>query len=299
MTSEQPLKVSVIVPSYNMAKYLPQTLDSILSQNYQPLEVIVVDDQSTDDTAAIVSKYVAQYPDIVRYIHRENGGEAPARNTGIRAATGDGLMFVDADDLLVEGAIATLAEQLMQLDDNYCLVHGEMESFDDATGAMLNVTCFQEIAQNRRKIFSSMSNMILASLVRRQAMVAIGLFPEHVKWSVITEAIMKLAKIGKFYSLDRIVYKYRVRPHSMSKSSSYAQSQLLVQQSQERLSTVLKGESLLVKIDAWAYHYLKAGRLFHDYDRNLARQYFLLSLSLSPFNLTPLKLLRASFLNKL
>lgn len=278
-----------------MAKYLPQTLDSVLSQDYENFEVIVVDDDSTDDTAAIVAQYAGK----VSYVHRPNGGESAARNSGIKAGTGEAFMFVDADDLLPEKAISTMANRLAQLGEDYCLVHGEMESFDDSTGKPFAVSNFKDIAQNRRKIFTEMSNMILASLVRTQALQMVELFPEHVKWSAITEIIMKLAKCGKFYSLDRVVYQYRIRPDSMSKGVSYERSLLLTQQSRDRLTTLLKGESLHTKIEAWAAHYLRAGINFHQFNRHLARRFLLLSLLIYPFNLVPLKLLRASFLNKL
>ena len=87
--------ISGIVPVYNGERYLRETLDSMLAQTYQPLEVIVVDDGSTDGTP----KVVAGYGDRVRYIYQENSGPAIARNRGIDAARGEFIAFLDADDL--------------------------------------------------------------------------------------------------------------------------------------------------------------------------------------------------------
>ncbi|HEY3305032.1 MAG TPA: glycosyltransferase family A protein [Candidatus Binatia bacterium] len=87
--------ISCIVPVFNGERYLRETLDSILAQTYRPLEVIVVDDGSTDGTAAVVTQYGAR----VRYLSQPNSGPATARNLGLVAALGEFTAFLDADDL--------------------------------------------------------------------------------------------------------------------------------------------------------------------------------------------------------
>jgi glycosyltransferase involved in cell wall biosynthesis len=88
--------VSVVTPVYNGEALLRETLDSILAQDYEPFEVIVVDDGSTDGSGAIARSYPT-----VRYIRQENHGQAAARNAGIAAAQGEFLAFVDADDVIL------------------------------------------------------------------------------------------------------------------------------------------------------------------------------------------------------
>lgn len=88
-------KVSVIIPCYNSQNTIRETVESVLAQTMQDFELIVVDDGSTDDTKKILSDYVDQ----VKYLYRENGGQSAARNTGIRAASGETIAFVDSDDL--------------------------------------------------------------------------------------------------------------------------------------------------------------------------------------------------------
>jgi len=87
--------VSCIVPVFNGERYLAEALDSILAQTWRPLEVIVVDDDSTDGSAAVVAKYDAQ----VSYVYQANAGPAAARNRGLDAAAGAFIAFLDADDL--------------------------------------------------------------------------------------------------------------------------------------------------------------------------------------------------------
>ena len=99
--------VSVIVPAYNVEAYLETCLDSILNQDYAPLEIVLVDDGSTDYTGALCDKYARAHP-CIRVIHKENGGLSSARNAGIAAARGSYLAFVDSDDLIAPCFISAL-----------------------------------------------------------------------------------------------------------------------------------------------------------------------------------------------
>ena len=101
LATTQPL-VSVIIPTYNRAAWLGAALDSVLAQSYPKIEIVVVDDGSTDDTAALV----ARYGDRVRYQRKPNGGVATARNVGLAAATGELLAFLDSDDVCLPQRIA-------------------------------------------------------------------------------------------------------------------------------------------------------------------------------------------------
>lgn len=96
-------KISVIIPAYNVADFLPACLESVLTQSLRELEVILVDDGSTDDTPALCDRY-AQADDRVRVIHKKNEGVSRARNAGIEAAGGIYYWFVDADDIVMPGA---------------------------------------------------------------------------------------------------------------------------------------------------------------------------------------------------
>ena len=89
--------ISVIVPAYNIANWLPRSLDSLLAQTHKNLEIIVVDDGSGDNVREVLSEYTARYPGI-KAIHKENGGVSSARNLGLDYALGKWITFVDSDD---------------------------------------------------------------------------------------------------------------------------------------------------------------------------------------------------------
>lgn len=104
--------VSAVVPTYNRAHLIGRTIDSILSQSYPDLELIIVDDGSTDDTVSIVSTYTnkARFP--VRYHKKENGGCSSARNMGVELATGDAIAFLDSDDEWLPETIENLVKTI-------------------------------------------------------------------------------------------------------------------------------------------------------------------------------------------
>jgi glycosyltransferase involved in cell wall biosynthesis len=114
--SEQPL-VSVVVPCYKQAQYLSCAIDSALAQTYAPLEIIVVNDGSPDDT----EKVALEYGDKIVYVHRPNGGLPAARNTGIATARGRYLKFLDSDDHLHPEQIAWQVEAIAGRDDRVSL----------------------------------------------------------------------------------------------------------------------------------------------------------------------------------
>ena len=93
-------KISVIIPIYNVEDYLPQCLDSVIHQTHENLEIILVNDGSTDSCTKICDEYAAK-DNRIKIINQENGGLSVARNTGIRTATGDYIAFIDSDDWIV------------------------------------------------------------------------------------------------------------------------------------------------------------------------------------------------------
>lgn len=109
--------LTIVVPSYNASKYLDFNLQSFLCPSEpEKLEVIVVDDGSTDDTARIADAYHEKYPDAIKVIHKENGGHGSGINAGLRAATGKYFKVVDADDWVDHEALKRLLDYIASFD---------------------------------------------------------------------------------------------------------------------------------------------------------------------------------------
>ena len=102
--------VSIVIPVYNTGKYLAEAIDSVINQTYKNIEIILVDDGSTDNSPAICDTYAADYENIYA-IHKTNGGASTARNIGIEKAAGEYVIFFDSDDILLEEAVSTLVKK--------------------------------------------------------------------------------------------------------------------------------------------------------------------------------------------
>lgn len=120
--------VSVIIPAYNSEKTIVRTLDSVFSQNYASLEVIVVNDGSTDNTEHIVKSY----SDRIIYIAQKNAGVSVARNTGFEHSSGEYIQYLDADDLLAEDKIEKQVKAI--LESHADVAYGDWKKFNELNG---------------------------------------------------------------------------------------------------------------------------------------------------------------------
>ena len=120
--------ISVIVPVYNVEKYLKKCIDSIINQTYRNLEIILVDDGSPDNAGKICDEYALK-DHRIRVIHKENGGLSDARNAGIDVANGEFIMFVDGDDYIADIAIEQFYQSI--LNDRVDIAIACMDSVDE------------------------------------------------------------------------------------------------------------------------------------------------------------------------
>ena len=113
--------VSVVIPAYNYAHFLPAAVDSALAQTLPPLEILIIDDGSTDNTASLVAARYSSNP-LVRYIHQPNAGLSAARNTGIREARSEFVAFLDADDMWKPDFLAEMMARFARLPAEFAIV---------------------------------------------------------------------------------------------------------------------------------------------------------------------------------
>ena len=148
-TSESAM-VSVIIPVYNVQMYLAECVDSVINQTYKNLEIILVDDGSTDESGKICDQY-SEIDSRIHVIHKKNGGLSDARNAGIQVSTGKYLSFIDSDDYLERTAL----EQMMQailISHSEIAICNIMRFYDDGcTEEFYNPTDNQEVLEGIRR----------------------------------------------------------------------------------------------------------------------------------------------------
>ncbi len=157
--------ISVIIPVYNRERYLAGTIESVLSQTYRPIEIIVVDDGSTDGTAAVAGSF----SEVVRYFFQPNSGCGDASNTGVEKAEGDYLSFLGSDDLWTEKKL-TFQMKILNSDPGTDMVFGHVSHFYSP-----------DLGQHERERFLCPTGKMPGfhagtMLIRREAFLCVGLF---------------------------------------------------------------------------------------------------------------------------
>ena len=121
-------KLSIIIPVYNTEKHLKKCFDSIVNQNNSEIEVIVVNDGSTDDSEVIIKEYTNKYKDVFTYYKKGNTGVADTRNFGIKKATGEYIMFLDSDDYIDKKLYDNIKKYI---DEDIELIKYKMQRVED------------------------------------------------------------------------------------------------------------------------------------------------------------------------
>jgi glycosyltransferase involved in cell wall biosynthesis len=204
----QPL-VSVIVPCYNAARFLPEAIASVRRQRYEPLEILVVDDGSADATPQVAPQLGAD----VRYFRKENGGVASARNVGLREARGEVIAFLDADDQWPDGKLAL---QLARLEAEPAL--------DVVTGRIqyIELPGAEHLALRFEGPDRTVSHIHLgAGLYRRRAFDEVGPFDETLRISEDADWFLHARELGlKIVVLAEVTLLYRLHDSNLTRNAT-------------------------------------------------------------------------------
>lgn len=228
---ENPL-LSVIVPVYNCEKFIEECVNSIINQNYEPLEILLINDGSTDNSSSICDLFSQRYANI-KTIHKTNGGASSARNLGLNEAHGELIMFVDGDDKLEENAINVLYRSLSR--DNTDLAEGLYMEYDDG----LKFRSLYDSRRPKKNIIDSKSaikNMLQFRIntgvwgkIYRRNVINQTRFPEG---QTFNEDFVFLTEIYKNHSLrislaNDCVYLYRRNSNSVTHTFNEKKFELL------------------------------------------------------------------------
>lgn len=210
--------VSIIMPAYNAEKYLQEAINSVLAQTYIYWELIIIDDGSTDSTAAIGKKNAEADPRI-KYIYQENGRQAKARNLALRTATGKWIAFLDADDIWLPEKLEVQLSQNTPADIIYSagtIIH-EIENSDEAYETEYG---FHTGAEMYRKLFFRNRLPSPSIMMKRDLLQLVGYQnekPEIMGNCEDWEYWIRLAKNGAtFFGVKQKLFMYRIHENGAS-----------------------------------------------------------------------------------
>jgi glycosyltransferase involved in cell wall biosynthesis len=206
--------VSVVMPVYNTAPYLSEAIESILGQTYAPLEVVIVDDGSADESVEIIRSY-QERDSRIRFVQNQHGGIARARNTGIRTASGELIANMDSDDVSLPERIVTQVRYLQANPDVVAL--GSQTIWVDPDGDPLFRTRHAESHEDiERELLWARGFAIVHSgaMFRRWAIENVGGYSEDLPMGVDLDLYLKLAEVGRLANLPDYLFVMRRHPSS-------------------------------------------------------------------------------------
>lgn len=209
MITDSTESISVIIPTYNTARFVGDAIESVLNQTVMPEEVIVVDDGSTDETESIVKNFNGK----VRYVYQENAGASSARNRGLEMANCDLLSFIDADDIWVENKLE------IQLD----LLQKNPE-FDVIIGLLYRIPIEKTKEVVGKEIKDGEHATSLGStLMKKRVFDVIGRFDEELKFSEDVELFIRILESEiKVLGHEDVVQFYRRHDKNMTLNEKLA-----------------------------------------------------------------------------
>jgi len=220
VTEKNP-KISIITPSYNQARFIEKTIQSILSQDYPNLEYIVVDGESTDGTCRILKQYKGK----LTWTSERDKGQTNAINKGLKRASGDILAYLNSDDLYLPGTLHKVTDYFMKHEDIYW-VTGRCKIIDENDREVRNLISTWKNFWLQNRFFAKYRNMILfilnfisqpSTFWRREVLDRIGYFDEALLLSMDYDYWIRLVKEYKLGIIDDDLSAYRV--HIGSKSA--------------------------------------------------------------------------------
>ena len=224
MSTELHPLVSIIVPAHNSEAFIESSLESALAQTYPNIEVIVVNDGSTDRTSLILERY----SDRIQVLDQTNQGAGVARNTGIRQARGKYIAFLDADDLWVESKLELQVQYLQQNPDIHAVYNQWLELYPNETGAYILPELQQPDADEEIRINKDLSgwlyNKLLMDcilhtssvLVSRSIVETVGNFDPAFRKGQDYDYWLRLSRKTQIAKLDYVLSFYRINKTSIT-----------------------------------------------------------------------------------
>ncbi len=214
-------KVSVVIPCFNQAKYLPETVQSVLDSTHPDLEILIVNDGSTDETEKVAKNLAEKYPN-VRYLFQENAGPSKARNHGIRESAGDYILPLDGDDLISKDYIHE-AFKILRDQKDVKVIYCEAEKFGDKNETWTLKPFSLDLLARDNMIFVS-------GIYRKSDWEACGGYDENFIWGREDWEfwISMLKNGGKVVKLPFVGFYYRITPNSRRKKMNSERKKKLI-----------------------------------------------------------------------
>lgn len=217
MSQANPL-VSILVTNYNNAAYIVESLDSAIHQTYQNIEIVVVDDQSTDDSVNVVNRYISQHPEkpIVLFVSPENKGCPASKRKSVDLCHGDYFVFLDSDDAVTDDAIEKLMEVMMEQEGKYSIVYSNLYECDERLIPVSRSFCSGPIPDGQSNLNSKGGHVTFLTLCSKKCYDETSGFNVNAGLAEDQDFYFKMEEVAPVCYVDYPLYYYRKHDHNIS-----------------------------------------------------------------------------------
>lgn len=234
------MRFSVIVPVYNVADYLQKCADSILANDCSDCEILLVDDGSTDGRSGqLCDEIAAAHPQLIRVIHKPNGGLGDARNAGIEQAKGDYLVFIDSDDHITPDYLSTISAQIDKTPadvytfDFFCEYPNKTEQYHDSATLPEGVPF--TLAQQPTLLLQSPTAW--SRVWKRELFLSTGIrYPGRVWYEDIRTSGKLFAQAGNIVAIHKPLYYYVIRENSITHNTNVDRNHQILEALEDLIS---------------------------------------------------------------
>ena len=270
------IKVSVIVPVYNVEKFIDKCLNSLVNQTLKEIEIIVVNDGSPDNSQKIIDKYVKKYPDKIKSYIKENGGQGSARNYGLKKTTGEYIGYVDSDDFVEKDMYKKLYNKAKE--NNYdIVVCGNYNVSEDYQNKNIDAFINNYNTDLENIFFGKMA--VWNKIYKRDILIKNKLeFKEKVWYEDLAFTLKAIMNSNTFAFIDEPLYDYLIREGSTMNNSNVQRNLEILDAFNDILSYIQhnKKEEYFNKIEFLAIDHIYISAIVRvlkaDSDKNIKKE---------------------------
>ncbi len=252
--NDESLLLTIVVPIYNTAQYIPECIESIYNAKIADMEILAINDGSTDNSEEVILKYVNKYPNLIRYIKQENHGLGNVRNVGVEHAKGKYILSVDSDDSIdanfLKDAEKYLKDDIDVVICDWLSIKEDGEKFETAALDYI----FKDISAYKGLLFTTIMPSTCNKIIKKSLIKSIGYkYAEGLKYEDLSFNPLVMLKAKTLKYINKPYYLYKIRGNSIMRTSAGYNMIDIIKMLDDRIDNIFDCDELICEFKYYTY----------------------------------------------